>query len=199
MRVRVRTSAGATVRLLDHLGGVVTTYAPGTVFVQPFAAASPKFLEVTGGTITEVDGIALLTSGVPYLPGMTQVPTRWSRASSTAAGSSPASAFDGDTATVWSAGAFPPGWVEVKLYNSQTVSALILYPSQAPTGPVNHRINFAIDNGPYQEVYRFTAETADDMKLVIKLPQIFNTVTHVRVRTISSPSWVAWREIQAFR
>jgi hypothetical protein len=38
-----------------------------------------------------------------------------------------------------------------------------------------------------------------DMKIVVDLPQTYTNVTHLRVRTISSPSWVAWKGIQAFR
>lgn len=192
---QVRVSAGSRVRRIDLLGRLVERYPAGTTQLTLPVVADPTYLVVDGGRLTALGPVVLDAGGRPVDPGR-RVPTRWSRASSSAPGTTPAAAFDTRPETIWNAGAFAPAWIEVRLYRSQTVDAIVLEPAQSPAGRTVHEIQFSIDQGPYRTVARFEGHTTGDSRIVLHLPRHRN-VTHVRVRTLSSPSWVAWREISA--
>src|SRR5205085_10768649 len=141
----------------------------------------------------------LNASGVPDLPGWTHLPVSSANASSTLSGSSPNFAFDNNAATAWNAGQFPEAWVEANFNGPQTVGGIILTVAQTPAGNTKHQVLFRINNGNYQPVYLFSGHTANGMRLVVRFPTPYQNVTHMRVVTTNSPSWVAWVNIGAYK
>lgn len=199
----VAVTTGSTIRVFNHLGTLVQAPPAGSTQVSVTIFPEPRFIEVTGGRITDVAGYTLAAGGGPTLPGYSSVPTTWTRASSALGGSSSSNAFDGSSSTTWNSGGVAPGWVEAKLYGTQNVRALVLEPSMVPSGLVDHKIELAINHGPYQQVAQVTSYLSDDMKVVVKLPQTYANVSHVRVRSVAradgAPTWLAWREIRLYQ
>ncbi len=203
--LNIKLSTGASATLFDRYEGVVNTF-PGLTTINPVATPGPRYLEVTGGTITEIGGVKLTAGGDLNLTGYSLAPTRWSRASTTVAGSSPSNAFDGNVANLWNSGGAAPAWIEVKLYDTQRVKALLLHPAMLPSGVVDHRIDLSINYGGYQEIDRVFAYVMEDMKVLVVLPQTYENVSSVRVRTVpvdaslpAAATWVAWKEIQIYQ
>ena len=119
------------------------------------------------------------------------------RASATNPGDEPANAFDGDTGTLWSAGDFPPQWIEVDLGGVFNVAEIRLVPSQYPAGNTVHRIlGSGPDTGGLIELGVIEGETNDGDYLVLVGASPWLGLDSIRVETTSSPSWVAWREIE---
>jgi len=114
-------------------------------------------------------------------------------ASATAPGSGTDRAVDGDPGTHWSAGDFAPQWIEITLDGPHEVAAIRLTPSQYPEGETAHRVLGLVDGG-WVELGVVTGNTRDGIPLVVMGP--WSDVERVRVETDSSPSWVAWYEIE---
>ncbi len=116
-------------------------------------------------------------------------------ASNTVSGSSAANLIDGNTATAWVSGGFAVQWVQVDLGQKRPLCSLRLTVAQSPAGAVRHTV-----------LIGDTAETLTELSVVertatdgdtIDVPVMANT-RYVRIRTDSSPSWIAWRELKAF-
>ena len=111
----------------------------------------------------------------------------------------PANAVDDNMATQWGAGEHPVQWIEVDLGGSYRITQIRLLVAQYPAGNTTHRVqvrNFS--SGTYQTVHEFQGSTNDNDWLVFKPDAPVENVAQIRIQTILSPSWVAWKEIQAY-
>jgi Tol biopolymer transport system component len=109
-------------------------------------------------------------------------------------------AVDGNLDNWWGAGAFAPQWIELDLEANYVIASIRLLPSQSPAGETVHRL---LVKGPatgnsYQVLHTFRGTTADFRWLTFELPEPLRGIRYIRVETVSSPSWISWREIQAF-
>jgi len=107
-------------------------------------------------------------------------------------------AVDGDTGTHWSAGAGPPQWIEIDLGSALDISEIRLTPSQYPAGRTVHRV---LGKGPgtggeFVLLHTFDGPTDDGQQIGFKPDSPWQGIQVVRIMTDSSPSWVAWREIE---
>jgi hypothetical protein len=105
-------------------------------------------------------------------------------------------AVDGTVGTAWISGAGAPGWIEVQLAAASTVREVRLVVAQFPNGPTVHRLLVRTSAG-LREVRRFDGGTTDGQVLSWKPSTPLGDVVAVRVETDSSPSFVAWKEIEA--
>jgi hypothetical protein len=118
-------------------------------------------------------------------------------ASSSASGSSPALAVDGLPNTAWSASAFSPQWIQIDLPAPSIVTGVRLTVSQYPNGPTVHDLYVQRQgDGQPQLVKEFSGTTQDQQVLAWTANQPLTGVTSIRVATVTSPSWVSWREIE---
>jgi hypothetical protein len=111
----------------------------------------------------------------------------------------PAAAVDGtwDTDLVWNAGDLPPQWIEVDLGDPATITGLRLVVAQYPSGQTLHRVTGrANDDGPEVSLHVFEEPTADAGVLAVTLDPPVPGIRFVRIETVASPSYVAWREIE---
>ena len=108
----------------------------------------------------------------------------------------PELAVDENTGTYWGAGAGPAQWIEIDLGEAQTVSTIRLMVSQSPAGETVHEIRVRDGTTSFETVHRFEGETADQQWLIYTPETPLEAVRYIRVYTLSSPSWVAWREIE---
>lgn len=113
--------------------------------------------------------------------------------------SNPASmAFDNTASTWWGSGGFAPQWIEIDLRNYYTITKIKLNPSQDPSGDTVHRILGRGVDGKYHLLHTFEQFTQDGMLLQVIPDKPWENISSIRIETISSPSWVSWREIMIF-
>jgi hypothetical protein len=109
--------------------------------------------------------------------------------------SGPIYAFDGDPATGWNGGRFPPAWIECVLEKKQTVSEMSLVVSQYPDGETQHEVIAGFADGTSKSVHTFLGKTKTGETLSAKFDPPLRDVTAIRIVTKKSPSWVSWAEI----
>jgi len=106
--------------------------------------------------------------------------------------------IDGNPNTIWNSGLSAPQWVSVVLKQPYLVSRVELVVAQAPAGPTSHEIwledvsgNFA----PYTTLNNINTTDGQTIEVPIQPARV---VRRVMIRTIASPSYVAWREVRVF-
>ena len=71
--------------------------------------------------------------------------------------------------------------------------------AQYPAGNTVHRVQArASGSDAYQTVHEFSGSTNDNDWLIFTPDTPLENVTQIRIQTIASPLWVAWKEIQVF-
>jgi hypothetical protein len=105
-------------------------------------------------------------------------------------------AIDGLSATQWGAGLSAPQWIEIDLGSTHSIKEFKLLIAQWPEGETVHRIHVRDENGANREVHTFSQLTKTDDWLVYQPESPIEGVRFVRIETLASPSWVAWKEIQ---
>ena len=121
------------------------------------------------------------------------------RASASLPGELPANAVDESETTQWGAGAGPVQWIEVDLGQAYGITEIRLLVAQFPEGETIHRIQVrASSSDAYVDVHEFSGVTSDKDWLSFTPDTPLENVRFIRVQTVSSPSWVAWKEIQVF-
>jgi len=111
----------------------------------------------------------------------------------------PMLAVDGSASTQWGAGADAPHWIEIDLTTPTSIGAVRLRVAQFPAGPTVHRVDATFADGRSEEVARFEASTEEGDVLEADFSPALEGVVTIRVTTIASPSWVAWKEVEILR
>jgi len=109
-------------------------------------------------------------------------------------------AVDGDSGTWWSAGGGPPQWIEINLGAPYAVQTIRLILSQSPAGMSVHQVRGRgpEKDAPYITLHTFSGVTDDLGLLTISPDQAWENIQYIRIETLQSPSWIAWREIEVF-
>jgi len=105
-------------------------------------------------------------------------------------------AVDGDLGTLWSSGGDPTQWIEIDLEAEYKIQEISLTTSQYPEGRTVHRILGKGASGQFVELTKLDGSTRDGQTLVFKPAEPIQNIRFIRVETLLSPSWVAWREIE---
>jgi hypothetical protein len=152
------------------------------------------FTNIVNTYVEDKAALGLRTSG----PGANLAFGKTVKASRFGAGFEPDKAVDGNTETWWGATAPPPQWVTVDLGEPMTVAEIHLIVSQYPEGQTLHRLRLkgSGTGGEFILAQEFAGTTTDGQVLVYKPPAPMQDIQFIRVETLQSPSWVAWREIQ---
>jgi hypothetical protein len=130
------------------------------------------------------------------VPGTNLAAGRPVQASNALAPDLPELAVDSNTETAWISGGHPPQWIEIDLGAAYRVTEIRLLVSQSPAGATRHQVLVrGPEGGPGTLVHEFSGDTADGDWLAFAPELPLENVRFVRVETVSSPSWVAWREI----
>lgn len=108
----------------------------------------------------------------------------------------PEYAVDENTSTMWGAGASPPQWIEIDLGQDATINSVRLMTSQYPAGDTVHEVRVRSADSTFETVHTFNGYTTGDQWLEFIPDTPLENVRYVRVYTLSSPSWVAWKEIE---
>ena len=120
------------------------------------------------------------------------------RASALIEGYGPDRAVDGDAGTWWSAGDIAPQWIEIDLGEDYDVHEIRLVPSQSPAGDTVHRVlgRGAGTDGAFVLLHTFEGSTADSVVQHYAPAEAWQGLRTIRIETLESPSWIAWREIE---
>jgi dipeptidyl aminopeptidase/acylaminoacyl peptidase len=114
--------------------------------------------------------------------------------------SPPEFAVDGlGTTGLWWGSYYAPQWIEVDLGRPTTVRRIELVVAQTPAGDTIHVIRGRDAQGNLHLLKVLARYTADNMILRVKPKRPWRGITAVRVSTVESPSWVAWKEIRVLR
>ncbi|RLJ20307.1 hypothetical protein DJ030_07315 [bacterium endosymbiont of Escarpia laminata] len=99
-------------------------------------------------------------------------------------------AIDGNTSTLWNAGSWPTQWIEIDLGSVFQIVEIRASVAQTPAGVTQHDVT--LDGASDFSWIGFTSD--GDI-----LNHTYATATSaqtVRITTTTSPSWVAWNEIE---
>lgn len=108
-------------------------------------------------------------------------------------------AVDDNAGTQWGAGEGPVQWIQVDLQGSYRVTEVRLLVAQYPEGDTVHRLQVRVSGSDaFQTIHEFAGTTNDNIWLTFEPDTPLEYVTQIRIQTISSPSWVAWKEIQIY-
>ena len=107
-------------------------------------------------------------------------------------------AVDGNYETSWGAGDDAPQWIEVDLGVASTIAQIRLVTEQFPAGETVHRILGRSADGTLRVLQELRSVT-DTMQVLEVTPATpWTGIRAIRVETVASPSWVAWREIEVW-
>jgi hypothetical protein len=108
-----------------------------------------------------------------------------------------ANVVDESSGTTWIAGAGPPQWIQINLQGTFRVSGIRLMVAQSPAGKTVHRVLVRrAGSSTFELVHTFSGQTDDGSELIYAPSTPLANVQLVRVETVTSPSWVAWKEIR---
>jgi hypothetical protein len=114
-------------------------------------------------------------------------------------GELPENAVDENSDTQWGAGEHPVQWIEIDLQGNYRITEIRLLVAQYPAGDTTHRVQVrASTSDVSQTVHEFHGSTNDNDWLMFTPEIPLENVTQLRIQTVVSPSWVAWKEIQVF-
>ncbi len=122
-------------------------------------------------------------------------------ASSSYEGYTPDLAFDGNMNNSWNAGTLPVSWIEVNLGKPIAIAQISLIVSQSPSPAfTNHEVwvsssSIECNTSTATLAHTFTGETYNNQLLAVRFDKPI-TAQYVQIKTTTSPSWVAWNEIQ---
>jgi hypothetical protein len=111
----------------------------------------------------------------------------------------PENAVDDSAGTQWGAGDGPVQWIQIDLDGSYRVTEIRLLVAQYPAGNTVHRVQVrSSGSDEYLTVHEFNGSTNDNDWLIFTPEMPLEDVAQIRIQTIASPSWVAWKEIQVY-
>ena len=177
--------------LIGYAAFYVLVRRPGTAAI--LAAVFPLLLLFA---LSAPDRSALPQPTPEAIVGYRLADGRLVRASRAGTGTPPELAFDGRADTAWGAGTFAPGWIEIHLAESATIGAVRLLVAQTPGGETAHQVTGSSGSGGTRTLGELRGFTHDGDWLTLSLTPPAEDVTSIRITTVTSPSWVAWGEIE---
>jgi hypothetical protein len=195
---------GAAVALQRWIAAACEFGFDGWLYWEYYGGPS-EIGDATWGLLAEdeliFDALAPLNQPDPCQPGGLEVANAALGAevvaSSTLPEEPPENAVDG-TDRQWGAGADAPQWIEIRFPEAISLERVSLRVAQWPAGSTTHVVS-AMAGGQMVILQTLTGRTRDDDILEVALPAPLHEVSFVRVGTLASPSWVAWKEIEAWR
>jgi hypothetical protein len=108
----------------------------------------------------------------------------------------PEYAVDLGMTTHWNSGADAPQWIQIDLGQPASIGTFRLVVSQYPEGATVHQIWVGPDTSALSMLHEFSGFTTEADVLEFSPATPLDGVRFVRLVTVTSPSWVAWREIE---
>ena len=176
---------------------MVASCAPGPAPAQPTvtaAASSPTAAALNAATSTP--------TAAPADPTPTPLPSYNVAASGEVVPSSGQEtaqlAVDGDLESLWNSGRIPLGWIQIALDGQYLVNKVEMVVAQTPPGPTSHELWLGDGSGTRALYSRLSNQHTEDGQTLAVPIDPPRSINEVYIRTVQSPSWVAWREIRVF-
>jgi hypothetical protein len=109
----------------------------------------------------------------------------------------PSALIDGTANSSWNAGSPPKQWVQIDLGEALSIGKFRLTVAQSPEGDTLHQIWVGSSAKELSLLHTFEGYTKDGDVLEFQPEVPVENVRVIRVVTVKSSSWVAWREIEA--
>jgi hypothetical protein len=106
-------------------------------------------------------------------------------------------ATDGDLKTQWSSGGPAPQWVQFDVGSDTSVSKVRLNVSQTPAGETVHEVYGGATPDQMKLLGKLEGGTQDNQWLELNFPA--SNFRYLKIVTVKSPSWIAWREIEIYK
>ena len=212
-RVSGRTADGTEVILAEFQGTTADDQWLEQTLAKP--QADIRYVRVTTSTSPSLAGwreIEILSPDLP-LPSMAVIATpqprpsavpvenrladgRIIRASGATPAAPPSRAFDGQADTGWNAGTFPVAWIEIDFGHPVVPTAISLTAAQSPKGRTVHNVYGRAEGQTTEQLlHTFDGITDGGARLSADLAAP-GPIRYLRIETVTSPSWVAWFEIE---
>lgn len=135
----------------------------------------------------------------PFAAGCANiVPTGTFAASSSWTGVGPQYAGDGSLCSTWNAGGYAPAWWRVDFGGTRFIRGVTLVPNTSPSpASVNHVIETSLDGVTYTPRINMVQTVSSQGMYSFDFGSSVSA-RYLRVRSVSSPSWISWYEIAAF-
>jgi uncharacterized protein YbdZ (MbtH family) len=127
-----------------------------------------------------------------------QVPILISRTSGAFIGYPGDQAADGNPGTSWNSGGAPTQWIEIDLKKDRNISRLRMLPAQSPDGMTTHVVYGRTSSNAMYLLGTKSSYTSDNQWITLDTTDPLRAVQYLLVQTTQSPSWVAWREFEAW-
>lgn len=115
------------------------------------------------------------------------------------ADSAPEFAVDGlGRSGLWWGSYYAPQWIEVDLGRPSRISRIELLVAQTPDGPTEHLIHGRDSAGKLHLLRTISRITHDGEVIELAPRRPWKRIVAIRITTLVSPSWVAWKEIRVF-
>lgn len=111
-------------------------------------------------------------------------------ASGTYSSHTPDKAIDGHSNTAWNAPAHPVQWLKLTWQRVMEIVSIEAEVAQHPSGSTSHEVY-----GDGVKLFTWSGTTSDGQKLTHTFTPAVQ-MTQLVIKTTTSPSWVAWREIK---
>jgi RNA polymerase sigma factor (sigma-70 family) len=220
-----RAVHAATLATRLPVGGAVSAPVAGLVKRVARTLSVPKLAVACGGLLAVALGFGLRPGADPAAAAQDNalagrvarpphapteparpraVPPRKLKVSTRASGSwgehTPDRAFDGTAHTLWNSGSYFPQWIEADLGAVTPLATLALVAAQTPAGETRHEVwvsDEPIGKDPTgaKLAHTFKGHTDNNQRLTLTFARGLSA-RHVQIRTVWSPSWVAWLEVE---
>ncbi len=99
--------------------------------------------------------------------------------------------------SIWNSGGDAPQWIRLKLNQPHDIWQIRLAIGQDPSGYTVHHllVKGPAPNDKYQLIKKFSGKTKDLQILEFTAKSPLKNIQYIKIETLASPSWVAWREI----
>jgi hypothetical protein len=131
------------------------------------------------------------------LPPVNRALNKTVTASNSLPDGNPELAVDGDYDTEWNAGDGPPQWIEIDLGEDYNITTINLHVAQFPDGSTVHKLEGKNSSGDWITLTEFSGETTGT-DILTYTGTGDASYRYIKVTTQTSPSWVAWKEIEVF-
>ncbi len=170
-----------SVQLLPNMGTILQAFYPGsdTTNAEGSTGFWPAYASLTSGN-----------------PARNIAFGAQATASNSFEGNRPPYAVDGDADTIWTAGDNPRHFLDITWSQPSTIHMIRLLVSQETKGWTTHWIWGKDIQGKLRLLEEIGGETAD-MDVIDFIPETpWENMLMIRIETVKSPSWVAWREVE---
>ncbi|MDX1998442.1 MAG: discoidin domain-containing protein [Thermoanaerobaculia bacterium] len=103
-----------------------------------------------------------------------------------------------DSSCAWNSMGPAPAWIQIDLGGQRRVRQIVVNPEQTPAGATQHRITGwgEANQTPLLLAELNTVTISGGLTTIVIAGNTGDGIRFVRIETVASPSWVAWREIE---